>query len=98
MSTKTSKEESLQKVDAKIISINSFILEKNTACTECLLCRNKLDNVCNACAMNNITDPSQCPTVKGKCEHIFHKHCIERWLQRSNHCPHPGCKCIWENA
>nr|CCC90673.1 conserved hypothetical protein [Trypanosoma congolense IL3000] len=28
-----------------------------------------------------------CPIVWGACSHVFHSHCISRWLQWRQHCP-----------
>lgn len=37
-------------------------------------------------------DRIHCPVVEGECGHIFHKHCIDEWLESHHDCPIIGCK------
>jgi RING-box protein 1 len=52
----------------------------------CTICRNNIMDMCIECTTNN-RDGSQCHLSKGTCSHIFHKHCIEKWLQAQTTCP-----------
>ena len=74
-------------------------LEDYYSCDKyCLLCRQKLDEACNFCLQKGIEDPKLCPRVWGKCGHIVHLHCVERWLQCHKVCPYPSDVCNWEIA
>lgn len=64
-------------------------IEKDDSESCCPICRNKLSEVCLECAKNG-ESPEQCATVRGKCGHRFHLHCIQKWLKVSKQCPVPG--------
>ena len=72
-----------------------FYRQKNPLCA---ICRNKLYNRCLDCediSNKDIELKIKCPFAIGKCKHIFHSHCIERWLiQRPIICPLDGDQ--WE--
>lgn len=53
------------------------------------------DQCCIICVRNGIEDPKLCPRVRGKCGHILHLHCIERWLQEHKTCPHASDCSTW---
>ena len=76
-----------------------YIIRNEQAIQECLLCRSALDQVCNFCRAQGITDTNLCIPITGRCGHIFHKHCIDNYLRANHtHCPYPGCHVRWENA
>ena len=75
-----------------------YIVKSDVVEVNCLMCRNQLDEVCNNCRQQRITDPALCPYISGKCGHKFHLHCIQGWLKDHTNCPHPGCEARWENA
>eukprot|EP01083_Nonionella_stella_P225354 801259_1 len=55
----------------------------------CAICRNKLNSACVECqAFQFATSNPDC-IIAGStgCEHMFHSHCIHRWLKRSDTCP-----------
>lgn len=54
--------------------------------TDCAICREKLVQICVHCSVDNTQDV-MCYPSKGKCGHIFHKHCIDKWLTGSTICP-----------
>lgn len=41
------------------------------------------EDICNICLNNIINNNS----FKTKCNHIFHKDCIEKWCSKNNNCP-----------
>ena len=54
----------------------------------CLICRNKLLEHCIACVTSNDNvEKLSCSIICGKCNHMFHQHCISRWLITRNVCP-----------
>lgn len=58
------------------------------AVENCAICRNHIMEPCIQCqpnAMNN-TD-NECVAAWGTCNHAFHLHCINKWLQTRNACP-----------
>lgn len=75
-----------------------YIIKSDVIETNCLMCRNPLNEVCNTCKQKRITDPAQCPFLTGKCGHRFHSHCIDGWVKDHTQCPHPGCDARWQLA
>lgn len=58
----------------KIASINSL----------CIICRVHILSLCPVCDAE-FTEP--CTATLGSCNHVFHTHCITKWLSQSNRCP-----------
>jgi RING-box protein 1 len=86
MSKQSSKEFKVKKWNAVIT------WEWDTKNNICSICRNSIMIDCIRCqTMKNV---SKCNPVWGKCEHIFHKHCIDRWLLTRYTCPLDDTK--WE--
>lgn len=46
---------------------------------ECMICHNSFEVGCTMCKKAS----EVCPPAFGNCSHIFHLHCIERWLTRN---------------
>lgn len=42
----------------------------------CIICLLSYESPCSNCKILGKT----CPLIKGKCKHIYHKHCVEKWL------------------
>lgn len=78
------------------------LISANVSCTYgnkarnniCSLCNQSLLLWCNDCLEEidlSKTDEDDiaklCPTVVGKCEHGFHKHCIDDWTEDADCCP-----------
>ncbi|KAJ3153762.1 hypothetical protein HDU86_005095 [Geranomyces michiganensis] len=52
----------------------------------CGICYNAFDGCCPDCKVPG----DDCPLVWGQCNHVFHMHCIERWIskeQSREQCP-----------
>lgn len=43
----------------------------------CGICRVQFDGTCPTCKYPG----SECPLIKGTCQHAFHKHCVMKWLE-----------------
>ena len=59
----------------------------------CAICKNDIIQPCTDCVDNNKTN---CCSIKGKCLHCFHRHCILKWVESSIYntkCP--LCKMDW---
>jgi RING-box protein 1 len=52
-------------------------------CDTCSICRNLLTENCIEC--NN--DIKDCYAIVGKCNHLYHNHCIKKWMKTRKTCP-----------
>ncbi|KNB41665.1 hypothetical protein JH06_5054 [Blastocystis sp. subtype 4] len=65
----------------------------NTDVDTCAICRSKLMTLCIDCqAKVNSGEKGDCKVwfervAWGACNHAFHAHCINRWLQTKKECP-----------
>mmetsp|Transcript_50106 Transcript_50106/g.128965 ORF Transcript_50106/g.128965 Transcript_50106/m.128965 type:complete len:87 (+) Transcript_50106:125-385(+) len=58
----------------------------------CGICRHSYDSPCPACNMPG----EDCPPMWGECNHVFHMHCILKWLQAQNQDANcPMCRRPW---
>lgn len=59
------------------------------ATDNCAICRNHIMDKCIECQsvqeQTNLEEP--CQLTWGKCMHVFHVHCINRWLHTRQVCP-----------
>lgn len=55
----------------------------------CAICRNHIMDNCIECqAVSEISNTDEsCKIARGKCSHVFHMHCIRRWLNTRQVCP-----------
>ena len=53
-----------------------------------ILCKEDFNNdVCSIC-LDNLYDEEECKEIiKIKCNHMFHKECLEPWLIKQRNCP-----------
>jgi len=56
----------------------------------CGICRNSFQGFCPDCKFPG----DDCPPVWGACKHVFHMHCIVKWLQTKDTCPMD--RLVWE--
>eukprot|EP01091_Cochliopodium_minus_P016247 TRINITY_DN602_c1_g1_i1.p1 TRINITY_DN602_c1_g1~~TRINITY_DN602_c1_g1_i1.p1 ORF type:complete len:101 (-),score=18.67 TRINITY_DN602_c1_g1_i1:92-394(-) len=61
---------------------------------KCAICRSLLADICVPCQTEDNVDPNECTIAWGGCGHVFHFHCISKWLQRQDNCP--ICNQNWE--
>ena len=58
------------------------------AVDNCAICRNDMMEKCNECqGRNDGGINEECPVAWGICNHLFHGHCITRWLNTRSVCP-----------
>lgn len=67
--------------------------------TSCAICRNHMFGQCIECeALDG--DPEYehegCPMAWGQCNHVFHRHCIDRWLLSRSVCPLDNRTWAWQ--
>ncbi|KAL0211960.1 hypothetical protein RCL1_005586 [Eukaryota sp. TZLM3-RCL] len=55
----------------------------------CAICKNENMQPCLECFSANpdTTEAVECPIAWGTCNHVFHYHCISRWLKTRQVCP-----------
>ncbi|XP_037937824.1 RING-box protein 1-like [Teleopsis dalmanni] len=53
----------------------------------CAICRNPISEVCIECQASQNYYKADCVTATGECNHVYHYHCISRWLKTRNVCP-----------
>jgi RING-box protein 1 len=53
----------------------------------CSICRNKFEEPCIECLCSHQKGDLVCNPSQGKCGHVFHKHCIDKWNVKSSICP-----------
>ena len=58
----------------------------------CGICKNSIHDLCIECQISD-TD-NKCILSLGKCNHIFHHHCISKWIEIRDKCP--LCQKYWE--
>lgn len=80
------------KQDSKMFQITKWnavaMWTYNSVGDVCSICKNPLNETCITCQGNQEkVQPSQCKKVIGQCNHCFHSHCIEEWVNRQNNCP-----------
>eukprot|EP00918_Siedleckia_nematoides_P003564 GHVU01008037.1.p1 GENE.GHVU01008037.1~~GHVU01008037.1.p1 ORF type:complete len:136 (+),score=15.02 GHVU01008037.1:596-1003(+) len=64
----------------------------NVEVDNCAICRNHIMDPCINCqstlnATNRESQEVNCTLAWGVCNHAFHAHCIQRWIQTRNVCP-----------
>ena len=60
----------------------------NTDQQECTICRNRLTEPCAKCLESPNIEKEVCRASKGRCNHVFHHHCIKEWLGKGKQiCP-----------
>ena len=69
--------------------------------THCAICKEPLQSLCVQCSSSNHVSRNtdeKCSVSSGKCNHLYHEHCISNWLRmpgaQNKKCPH--CAVTWE--
>ena len=55
--------------------------------TDCPICKGHLEEPCLQCLESHNKGDLTCDASRGKCGHCFHKHCIDKWTEKSQVCP-----------
>ena len=55
----------------------------------CGICQQGFDRMCADCK-----HPIECSPVIGVCDHSFHQHCINHWVETNKDCP--MCRVLWK--
>lgn len=65
------------------------IYDKQHACvnTTCELCQRVLNIHCSTCDAQTHASHAACSIVIGTCNHGYHKHCLDTWLNTNPACP-----------
>ncbi|AYV77009.1 MAG: hypothetical protein Barrevirus7_16 [Barrevirus sp.] len=98
MSTTTSKPEEIKKeLPIEIVSFTPYATWRFKATYEdCPICKGHLEEPCLQCLESPNKGDLQkgstwtglsCDASRGKCGHCFHKHCIDKWTEKSQVCP-----------
>lgn len=69
------------------ISIASYKDTSKTYVKECIICKRSLFEPSYEMISNNINILSDIEIVIGKCGHMFHADCLEKWLKICDTCP-----------
>ena len=86
MSTSEKPKKPFEVMSAKMYATWNY----NSTYTECPICKEHLVSICIECISNSKTDVNSCYSSKAKCGHIFHKHCIDKYISKqkfSSLCP-----------
>ncbi|KAI9003912.1 anaphase-promoting complex subunit 11 [Hyaloraphidium curvatum] len=60
----------------------------------CGICRNAFDGCCPDCKVPG----DECPLIWGRCRHVFHLHCLLKWLQQDARQQCPMDRQVWATA
>lgn len=55
----------------------------------CGICQQGFDQMCPKC-----THPFECKPCIGVCDHTYHVHCLNDWINKKKFCP--MCRVRWE--
>lgn len=58
-----------------------------SADTDCQICKTHYEEPCLECTTGHSKGDLTCAVSRGKCGHCFHKHCIDKWMQKNTICP-----------
>lgn len=63
----------------------------------CSICKSDIHQLCVECqARGSEEKMEECTVARGMCGHVFHFHCISKWLETKKVCP--LCSNNWEYA
>ncbi|KAF0976528.1 hypothetical protein FDP41_004427 [Naegleria fowleri] len=76
------------------VAVSSWQCDCGGCCSACSICKNSCLEVCVECSSRHPADVADCKVGWGICNHMFHVHCILRWLKHHPVCP--LCNHPWE--
>lgn len=76
-------------VDSVLIVGRASIKCYNDACA---ICRENNMTSCISCQLDSNFN---CRSILGTCGHVFHEHCISKWIKDHPNCP--ICNQVWLN-
>ena len=77
-----------QEKPIEIISWSPWAIWKFKATyDDCPICKVHLEEPCLQCLESHTKGELTCDASRGKCGHCFHKHCIDKWTEKSQICP-----------
>lgn len=71
----------------KIINLSpvgEWVFEDSEKCRICRLCKNTLTSKCIECKSKQ----QGCDVIRADCKHLFHYHCIQKWIKSNATCPY----------
>jgi len=71
----------------------TVLWEHDESAPACGICKQPLSAPCPEC---QATPGPSCAPSKGVCGHVYHGHCISRWLLERPSCP--MCSAAWAEA
>ena len=96
-----------EKPEMKILQWNAVALWSwATTIENCAICKELLSDPCPLCMEDSDIEESEemvpkpkieCPPVWSACNHPFHNHCIEQWLDKHKKCPLCTADWIYKN-
>lgn len=69
------------------IEIKTYNTCDNTYCKECVVCKKSLFEPSYEMISNNSKIMNDTEIIIGKCGHIFHEDCLNKWLEKVDTCP-----------
>ncbi|KAI7864652.1 anaphase-promoting complex subunit 11 [Spinellus fusiger] len=82
------------RVHVKSWTMAAYWSWENTHSDTCGICQLAFDACCPQCTVPG----DDCPLLWGECSHVFHMHCIMKWLSTTPHEAHcPLDRLPWKN-
>lgn len=75
----------INKISDNFTSEMKEVIEETVKNEKCAICWNELSKNCLVCESER--RDTVCIQVYGSCGHVYHNHCIKRWLRTRNVCP-----------
>ena len=72
---------------------NCISIEESTSISSYTPKKNEINNLCCTICLISLENYVDDPISKLKCNHIFHKKCIEEWYKNNRNCP--ICRCTF---